>query len=290
VLEEHRRIISESRARTPAAVAAAAAGRRRRPWLGPAGRLMIIAADHPARGSLSAGDRPMAMANRTEMLDRILVALGRPGVDGILGTADILEDLLLLGALEDKVVIGSMNRGGLPGAVFEMDDRFTGYSARALAGAGLDGGKMLLRIDPADPATASMLESCAHAVSELAASRVMAVIEPFMVRRGDGRPVSDLSTDAVIRSIAIASGLGSTSAYSWLKIPVVDDMERVAEAFTLPALLLGGDTGDRPDEMFVRWGKALRLPNVRGLVAGRNLLYPPDDDVAAAVDVAVSLL
>jgi hypothetical protein len=25
-------------------------------------------------------------------------------------------------------------------------------------------------------------------------------------------------------------------------------------------------------------------------VAGRNLLYPPDDDVAAAVDLAVSLL
>jgi len=34
----------------------------------------------------------------------------------------------------------------------------------------------------------------------------------------------------------------------------------------------------------------LRLPNVLGLVVGRNLLYPPDDDVAAAVDIAASLL
>jgi hypothetical protein len=29
---------------------------------------------------------------------------------------------------------------------------------------------------------------------------------------------------------------------------------------------------------------------VRGLVVGRALLYPPDDDVAAAVDLAGSLL
>ena len=58
------------------------------------------------------------------------VALARPGVDGVLGTADIVEDLLLLGALEDKVVIGSMNRGGLAGTVFEIDDRFTGLRRR----------------------------------------------------------------------------------------------------------------------------------------------------------------
>src|SRR5579862_8338355 len=93
VLDEQRRIISETRALHPSAVAVAAAARRRRPWLGPAGRLMIIAADHSARGVLAAGDRPMAMANRVDLLDRILVALARPGVDGILGSADIIEDL-----------------------------------------------------------------------------------------------------------------------------------------------------------------------------------------------------
>jgi hypothetical protein len=48
-------------------------------------------------------------------------------VDGLLATADIVEDLLLLGALENKVVLASMNRGGLQGSVFEMDDRLTGY-------------------------------------------------------------------------------------------------------------------------------------------------------------------
>jgi hypothetical protein len=283
-------MIRQARARTPQAVAAAAARRARRPWLGSSGRLMIIAADHPARGALGIGDRPMAMANRYDLLDRLLVALGRPGVDGVLSTADVIEDLLMVGALEGKLAIGSMNRGGLPGAAFELDDRFTGYHARGIADFRLDAGKMLLRIDPQDPASVETIAACANAVSELAAHQVIALVEPFMVRRAELRARNDLSTEAVIRSIAIASGLGTTSAYSWLKIPVVDDMERVVAASTLPALLLGGEVGDRPDEMFARWQQALRLPNVRGLVVGRNLLYPPGDDVAAAVDLAVSLL
>ncbi|HEV8223209.1 MAG TPA: deoxyribose-phosphate aldolase [Streptosporangiaceae bacterium] len=283
-------MILETRARTPSAVAQAAAQRKRRPWLGPSGRLMIIAADHPARGSLGAGDRPLAMANRFDLLDRILVALGRPGVDGVLATADIMEDLLLLGALDGKLAIGSMNRGGITGAAFEFDDRFTGYRPAAIAAAGLDGGKMLLRMDLADPATAATLAACAGAVSELAALGVPAIVEPFIAQREAGRSRNDLSPDAVIRSIAIASGLGDTSAYTWLKIPVVDDMDRVAEASTLPTVLLGGDSGEAPDEMFARWQQALRLPNVRGLAVGRNILYPPGDDVAAAVDTAVSLM
>jgi len=290
VIEGLRETILETRARTPSAVALAAAQRKRRAWLGPSGRLMIIAADHPARGSLGAGGRPLAMANRVDLLDRILVALGRPGVDGVLATADVMEDLLLLGALDGKLAIGSMNRGGITGAAFEFDDRFTGYRAAAIAAAGLDGGKMLLRMDLADPATAATLAACAGAVSELAALGVPAIVEPFIVRREAGRSRNDLTPDAVIRSIAIASGLGDTSAYTWLKIPVVDDMDRVAEASTLPTVLLGGDSGEAPDEMFARWQQALRLPNVRGLAVGRNILYPPGDDVAAAVDTAVSLL
>ena len=67
------------------------------------------------------------MADRADLLMRLCVALARPGVTGVLGTADILEDLLLLGALHDRSVFGSMNRGGLAGAAFELDDRFTGY-------------------------------------------------------------------------------------------------------------------------------------------------------------------
>ena len=289
--EELRRRLIETRARAPEQIAAAAAGRPRRARLtGETGRLMIIAADHTARGILGVGTRPMAMASRFDLLDRLLVALSRPGVDGVLGTADIIEDLLLLGALDGKVAVGSMNRGGLLGSVFEMDDRFTGYTSAGIVAGNLDAGKMLLRIDPDDPATVRTLAACSAAVSELAAARVPVMIEPFMITRDGGRPRTDLTADAAIRAAAISAGLGTTSAYTWLKLPVVPDMERVAEASTLPALLLGGDPPGDQETMFASWKRALRLPTVRGLVVGRSLLYPPAGDVATAVDTAVGLL
>jgi hypothetical protein len=111
-----------------------------------------------------------------------------------------------------------------------------------------------------------------------------------MSRRVNGAVVNDLSPDAVIKSVHIAQGLGATSAFTWLKLPVVADMERVMDATTLPTLLLGGDPSDSPEETFESWSTALALPAVRGLVVGRTLLYPPDDDVAGAVDTAVSLV
>ncbi|HEV7897951.1 MAG TPA: aldolase [Planosporangium sp.] len=281
----------ETRVHRPHAIAEAAARRPRRPaMLGARGRLMLVAADHPARGALRAGDRPLAMADRADLLERLCLALSRPGVDGVLGTADVLEDLLLLGAIDDKIAIGSMNRGGLAGTVFEIDDRFTGFDAAAIAAMGFDGGKMLLRIDPGDPATASTLESCGRAVSALAKRRLVAMVEPFISHRVDGRVRNDLTPEAMIRAITVSSGLGTTSAYTWLKVPVVEEMERVMAAATLPALLLGGEVPADPDAAFASWQKALRLPTVRGLVVGRSLLYPPDDDVAGAVDTAVGLL
>jgi hypothetical protein len=204
------------RARHPEAVAEAAARRVCRPLIGDSGRLMIVAADHPARGALGVGDRRLAMANRADLLERLCVALSRPGVDGVLATADILEDLLLLGVLDGKVVMGSMNRGGLAGASFEMDDRFTGHRARDIARLRFDAGKLLLRIDYDDPGSLTTLESTARAVDEMAELRLPIFVEPFLSRRVDGRVVNDLSAEAVTRSIAIASGLGGTSAYTWL--------------------------------------------------------------------------
>ncbi|MFC7547967.1 aldolase [Plantactinospora sp. GCM10030261] len=282
--------LTRTRADRPQAIAEAAAARIRRPWPDHGRPLFLVAADHPARGSLGVRDRPMAMAGRADLLDRLRVALARPGVDGVLGTPDILEDLLLLDALEDRLAIGSMNRGGLAGTAFELDDRFTAYDAATIAAMRFDGGKMLCRIDPDDRDTAATLQACAHAVSTLAAHRTVALVEPLWVSRVDGRVQVDPRPEAVVRGVSIGQALGTTSAYTWLKLPAIDDMDRVMAATTLPVLLLGGDPVERPDAVYARWERALRLPGVRGLVVGRALLYPPDDDVAAAVDRAAALL
>jgi DhnA family fructose-bisphosphate aldolase class Ia len=283
--------VTELRSRDPQAIGRALAARRRRPsFLPEDGRLMLVAADHPARGALAAQGRPAAMASRTDLLDRLRAALARPGVDGLLATADIAEDLLLLGALEDKVVVASMNRGGLAGASFELDDRMTGYDVAGVIAARFEAAKMLNRIDLDDRGTVRMLETTGRTISALARAGIAMMLEPFLSRRVDGRVVNDLSPDGVIKSVHIAQGLGATSAYTWLKLPVVAEMERVMDATTLPTLLLGGDPSRRPEETYASWRDALALPAVRGLVIGRTLLYPPDDDVATAVDTAVALV
>jgi DhnA family fructose-bisphosphate aldolase class Ia len=112
------------------------------------------------------------------------------------------------------------------------------------------------------------------------------MVEPFFSEHTSEGLRNDLSTEAVVRSIHVASGLGSTSAYTWLKIPATDDMRAVAAATTLPLLVLGGEVGAGNEQ---RWADALAQPNVRGLVIGRSLLYPEDDDVAGAVGRVVHL-
>jgi DhnA family fructose-bisphosphate aldolase class Ia len=282
--------INEIRTRDPRRIKRLLASRRKRDLLGPDGRLMIVACDHPARGALGAAGKPTAMASRTELLARLVTALSRPGVDGLLATADIAEDLLLLGALEDKLVFSSLNRGGLQGSSFEIDDRNTSYDVQGTIEAGFEGMKMLTRIDLDDPATVATLERHAQAITELNRAELIAMVEPFMSSRVNGKIVNDLSPDAVIKSVHIAQGLGASSAFSWLKLPVVHEMERVMDATTLPTLLLGGDPDGAPDETYAAWQAALQLPSVRGLVVGRTMLYPADDDVAKAVDTAVSLV
>lgn len=278
------------RATDPGAVRRAADARVKFDPAGYARPLFILAADHPARGALAAGGDPTAMGDRHELLARCVAALSRPGVDGFLGTADIVEDLILLGALDGKVVFGSMNRGGLPGASFELDDRFTGYDARGIAEGGLDGGKMLLRVDPVDRGTKQTLVGCAHAVNELAEHQLLALVEPFTAHRTGGRIRNVLTADAQIYANNIAQGLGRTSARTWLKVPVVDEMERMMASTTLPTLLLGGEGGSAEEARYAAWHQALQIPQVRGLIIGRTMLFPPDDDVTKAIDTAVSLL
>lgn len=283
--------LTRTRVTSPSSIAEALARRSRRDPVGEeTGTLFLIAADHPARGQLAIGADRAAMADRGDLLRRLLVALGRPGVDGVMATADIVEDLALLGALEGKVVFGSMNRGGLAGSRFELDDGFTGYTAAAIARDRLEGGKMMARVDDEDPGTLRTLEGCARAVDELAAFRLPALIEVFPVRReGDGvRAVRDPS--ALARAIGIVSGLGGTSAYTWLKLPVEEDMDVAMAATTLPVFLLGGDPGRGAEVPFARWERAMAHPQVRGLVAGRALLYPADGDVAHAVDRAAAIV
>lgn len=278
------------RARRPEAIAEAARGRKRRAEFDSGRGLFLLTADHPGRGVLQVGADPVAIGNRAAFLGRLLQALEHPAVDGITATPDVVEDLLLLGALEDKVVLGSMNRSGLSGSTWELDDRFSAYGPASISTSNLDGGKMLLRIDLKDPGSNETIEACAAAVSSLARSKVRSVIEPLPAVNEGGRIHISNDPEAMIRAISVASGLGDTSAYTWLAIPATGDVERVTGATTLPVMILGGDPGLDPAVIEERWRRALAQPQVRGLIGGRTLLYPEDGNVERAIAHAASII
>jgi len=281
----------EARVREPHSLQTALKGRRRRDLVGPDGNLLIVAVDHTARGMLAAGSDPLAVADRYTLLDRVMRALKVPGVDGVMASADILEELAWLGALDRVVAIGTMNRGGIIGARWELDDRLTAYDADHIEEYGLDGGKTLVRIEDTDAGVARTLEMVAALSTELADRKLMNMIEPlpYLIDE-NGRARLDSSTERLIKVVAIASGLGSSSAYTWLKLPASPDMDKVAGATTMPIVMLGGDPGADAARTFAGWQAAMAEPNVRGLVAGRALVYPEDGDVEGAVSAAAAIV
>jgi len=289
--DEQYRSLTDVRVGAPDRIATAYAERERPRSLAPEGMTFIVAADHTARGMVGLGDDQYAMADRRSMLERLLTALANPRVDGVLASADIMDDLVLLGAMQGKIAVGTMNRGGLAGASWELDDRFTAYDPGHLVSRRLDAGKMLLRIDNTDAGTVPTLHACAQAVQSLNDAGIVAMVEPIpYTKDANGKAVWDHDPYQLVRAVGVCAALGSSSAYTWLKIQATADIARVAAMTTQPLLLLGGAPGPDPEATFALWEQALRQPTVRGLVVGRALLYPPDGDVAGAVDRAARLV
>jgi hypothetical protein len=280
----------DARLKSPTAATRALKKRKRRKLIRDS-QLFIVAADHTARGMLGVGDDQFAMADRRKLLEALMIALENPQVDGVLGSADVIDELALLGVLDNKLVFGTMNRGGIMGAKWELNDRMTAYTPQEIASRGLDGGKVLLRLADDDAGTAPTIEACAKAVTQMADLKLPIMVEPLPYTGGNGGPAKYLDdNDKLLRAVSIASGLGSSSAYTWLKVPAGSQVERMMAATTLPGLILGGTPGPDPEATYASWEKAMKVHNVRGLVVGRSLLFPKDGDVAGAIARAARIV
>ena len=280
----------DARLKSPNAATKALKKRKRRNLIRDS-QIFIVAADHTARGMLGVGDDQFAMADRRKLLDALMIALENPQVDGVLGSADVIDELALLGVLDHKLVFGTMNRGGIMGAKWELNDRMTAYTPQEIASRGLDGGKVLLRLADDDAGTAPTIEACAKAVTQMADLKLPIMVEPLPYTGGNGGPAKYLDdNDKLLRAVSIASGLGSSSAYTWLKVPAGSQVERMMAATTLPGLILGGTPGPDPDATYALWERAMKVHNVRGLVVGRSLLFPKDGDVAGAIARAARIV
>jgi hypothetical protein len=275
----------------------ASQARVRRETLAPDGKLNILAADHPARNVTAVGNQPLAMADRRDYLARILRVLSCERVDGIMATMDILEDLLSIdgflrdaGAptlLDDRLLIASLNRGGLAGSIWELDDPMTGATPAVCRDWRLDGAKTLLRVDETEPASLKTMLACAQAINECNALALPMFLEPLPVTRTEKGYAVVKTADALTRIVGVASALGDSSRYLWLKLPYCEGYEAVARSTTLPILLLGGESAGDPAPFLRQLESAMMAgPNVRGALVGRNVLYPGDQDPLAIADAA----
>jgi hypothetical protein len=281
----------QARLKSPESFKKALVSRKRRKMVGKDGRLLIVAADHTARGIISAGSEKYIIANRRLLLDRLVRSLSNPNVDGVLASADIVEELAWLGALESKLVFGTMNRGGYLGTTWGLDDPMTAYDAESIAELGLDAGKVLVRFEDTDIGVGRTIEYVVEAMRLLAEREIVCLVEPLPYKKdATGMPMLDKSTDRLDKIVSITAGFGSSASYTWLKLPSWTSHVTLRESTTLPILLLGGDPGENLDTTFEEWRNALQIPNVIGLVAGRPLLYPFDNDVERSVDRAAKLV
>jgi DhnA family fructose-bisphosphate aldolase class Ia len=289
--------LTEMRVNDPEFAWRTARVRTRRERLAPSGKLNILAADHPARNVTKVGAEPLAMADRRDYLARIMRVLSSERVDGIMATMDILEDLLAIdgflreaGAptmLDGRVLIGSLNRGGLAGSSWELDDPVTGTNPATCQEWRLDGAKLLLRVDEREPASLQTLLACARAINDSNTRGLPMFLEPLPVTKTEKGYVVVKTADALARLAGVASALGDSSRYLWLKLPHCENYDVVARATTLPILLLGGESAGDPAPFLRQLGSAMAAgPNVRGALVGRNVLYPGDEDPLAMAEAA----
>jgi DhnA family fructose-bisphosphate aldolase class Ia len=241
---------------------------------------LVLAADHRARAVLTT-------ENWSEFFGSLAQAL--PSCDGILATAQPLTGLAAAGHLTalHRTYL-SLNRTGLAGSAFELDDRLVASVPRAAA-EGWSGVKHMTRIDMEDPITAAALELLGQVLEQADAAGLEALIEPLVWDRGRIRR----DTDAIVMASIIAHDMGAPV----IKVPVPAAppgaerqraVARVVASVSVPVLFLGGPRGAA--------GRAHVLDEVRdvmegggaGMAMGRTIYQDPDPaEVAALVHALV---
>ena len=228
---------------------------------------LVLAADHRARGV-------MTIERYADYLEALRQAL--PHCDGILATAQPLLDLARTGALRPgHRTYLSINRTGLAGSAFELDDRLVASVARAAAD-GWTGIKLMTRIDYTDPDSAAGLALLGQVLEEARDAHLEALIEPLVWRNGG----MSRETDDVVMAAVIAHDLGSPL----LKVPVpeaaagearIDAVARVTASVGVPVLFLGGPHRGDAGRATREETRDVMAGGGAGLAMGRAILEEP---------------
>jgi DhnA family fructose-bisphosphate aldolase class Ia len=241
---------------------------------------LILAADHRARGVIT-------MEDYASYRDALAKAL--PACDGILATAQPLGDLADGGYLNrGQRTYLSLNRTGLAGSTFELDDRLIASVARAAAD-GWTGVKHMTRIDLSDPLTSPALELLGQVLEASKAAGLEALIEPLVWR--DGKVAHD--ADSIVYAAIVAHDMGAPL----IKVPVpvaepgaerVRAVARVVASVGVPVLFLGGPRGDSGRQPMLSEVRDVMAGGGGGMAIGRTIYQDPDPaEVSALVAEAI---
>jgi DhnA family fructose-bisphosphate aldolase class Ia len=236
---------------------------------------LLLAADHRARGVVT-------IERYSDYLAALRAAL--PACDGILASTQPLGDLVSSDALssEQRTYL-SLNRTGLAGTVFELDDRLVA-SVEHAAQAGYTGVKHMTRIDPDDPVTAGALELLGTVLERARTAGVEALIESLSWRHG----AVDRSPDAVVYAAVVAHDLGAPV----LKVALpeatpgaerVDCVARVVDSVGVPVLFLGGPKGSATRHEILDEVRDAMAGGAAGMAIGRVVYEDPEPAVMAAL-------
>jgi len=240
---------------------------------------LILAADHRARAVLTT-------ENWTEFFGSLAQAL--PCCDGILATAQPLRALAQGGHLTARHrTYLSINRTGLAGSVFELDDRLVASVGRAES-EGWTGVKHMTRIDFEDPVTAAALELLGQVLEESHEAGLEALIEPLVGQKGRIRQ----DTDAVVLAAVIAHDLGAPV----IKVPVPaaspgeerqEAVARVVASVSVPVLFLGGPRIEAGRDRVLDEVRDVMEGGGAGMAMGRTLYQDPDPGEMAGLVAAL---
>ena len=241
---------------------------------------LILAADHRARAVLTT-------ENWAEFVRSLALAL--PFCDGILATAQPLSGLAESGhitALHRTYL--SINRTGLAGSVFELDDRLVASVGRA-ASDGWTGIKHMTRIDFDNPVTASALELLGQVLEQARGAGLEALVEPMVWQEGRIRR----EADAIVLAAIIAHDLGAPV----IKVPVPATgpgaerqraVARVVASVSVPVLFLGGPRTEDGRDRVLEEVRDVMEGGGAGMAMGRTLYQDPDPaEMAGLVNALV---
>lgn len=263
------------RVRRPDVLAERLTSRRRPAQLVPVdGQLVLVACNHRV------DPRTGAVVDRRELLDRIIEALSIPEVDGVVASADLLEELTLLNVLERRLAFCTASGDPYIGASRAIEGSRGGVSSSTIVASHFDGAVLTRRWGSNGSLRSSQPWCVAADVAEFAAHRLPTIVDLSLIDPG-GRDEFDTSWADWIEPLHSTTSALATGVGVWITVPAVSGLAHLAEATGFPVLIRDTDVPIHPAAWEGFFATELPL-TIRGMLPGVSALFPLEGTVAEA--------